>query len=513
MFQLTVWSLPPLVALVTAINAYVRARSNRSVPGVHALLLLLSALIFWCTAQLVGSIVRDADAKLLIEKLSYLGIVISPVGWLVFALTYSRHQLKLSAGSLNLISIVPFLTVLGVMTNDWHHLIWTDIAVRDLDGYAGLLVTHGPWFYVHAVYSYMLIVVATTILAFSLSQSMQSTLPMFAVIAAPAIVGATNVFSISPFNPVPWYDFTTLGFAAAAVLLDSCVLRFGLLERKPVVREQVVEQLDDGVAVVTPDGQIVDVNGAAVRLLRVNKSEVLRENILKLVPMLPLADLASRKRLSTEITIGNRAYDVLASTLDEGNESAELVLVFRDMTARREADMTLRKVKSDLELLANTDHLTKLHNRRFFMQRLGEEGERVRRHGSALSVLLYDLDKFKAINDTYGHDAGDLVLTVVAEVSGRIKRVTDIAARIGGEEFALLLPETDQQGAVKLAQRLRRELEEEQIVTADGTEIQVTASVGVATVTQVSEVDQILNIADQALYRAKNGGRNMVCTG
>lgn len=513
MIQLTLWSLPPLVALLTAVIAYVRIKNNRSVPGVHALLLLLAAVIFWCTAQFLSSVTTDLDLKVLVEKIAYLGSIITPVAWFIFAITYSKHLLNLSRRVLNLVSLIPLCTLLMIMTNQWHHLFWVDYALSvSADGYVGIVTTSGPWFYVHAAYSYLLIIIATTIIAFTLSFSSHRTLPMVAVIAAPTIVLAFNLVTISPWNPFPWYDSTTLGFALAAWVLDAGVLRFGLLDGKPVVREQVVERLDDGVAVITPDGTIVDLNHAALDLLRVGQADVLHTSIKDLIPMLPLKELVSRRRTSTEITLRGFAYDVRASALDGSNAGSNLVLVFRDITARREADVTLRKVKSELEEQANTDYLTKLYNRRFFIQRLQEEGERVRRHGSTLSVLLYDLDKFKMVNDTYGHDAGDLVLMAVAEVSGEMKRVTDIAARIGGEEFALLLPETDQTGAVQLAQRLRQALEDAVIKTKDGTQIKVTASIGVATVCKVAEVEQILTFADQALYKAKNGGRNRVCT-
>jgi len=113
--------------------------------------------------------------------------------------------------------------------------------------------------------------------------------------------------------------------------------------------------------------------------------------------------------------------------------------------------------------MAHTDALTGLYNRRIFMQRLEEEIERVKRHNSTLSVLLFDLDHFKKVNDTYGHDVGDAVLQTVATTTSDVKRVTDVAARLGGEEFGVLLPETDQEGAVQVANRLRQSIEDDRI--------------------------------------------------
>ena len=123
-----------------------------------------------------------------------------------------------------------------------------------------------------------------------------------------------------------------------------------------------------------------------------------------------------------------------------------------------------------------------------------------------------NLDHFKAVNDTHGHETGDRVLQTVAKVALRIKRLTDVAARLGGEEFAILLPETQKEGALHLAQRLREAIEEASTITGNGTPLQVTASVGVATITRNSKhLETILKQADNALYEAKEAGRNMVC--
>ncbi len=162
--------------------------------------------------------------------------------------------------------------------------------------------------------------------------------------------------------------------------------------------------------------------------------------------------------------------------------------------------------------MAHTDALTGMYNRRFFMDRLQEEFDRMQRHGSVLSVLVFDLDHFKRVNDSYGHDVGDAVLIAIADVVNQVKRTTDIACRFGGEEFALLLPETDRIGAINLAQRMRRGIENYAYLPAVGHNLRVTASIGVATLTQRDKApESLLKTADRALYRAKDGGRNMVC--
>jgi diguanylate cyclase (GGDEF)-like protein len=296
------------------------------------------------------------------------------------------------------------------------------------------------------------------------------------------------------------------------MVLDHGVLRYGVLDALPVVRDRVVEILRDGVVVVDDRGAIIDINHSALALFHTGHEQIFESNICDFVTTVELTDLIGRLEKGLEITLEGRAYDISSSLLDETDPQSDVVLVFRDITTRREAERDLRNAQQELVQLAHRDSLTGLHNRHFFMQRMEQEIERVRRHGSSLSVLIFDLDHFKNVNDTYGHEMGDRVLKSVADASIGVKRITDVAARIGGEEFALLLPETDRDGAMKMAHRLRESIEETTTSHPTQPSVMVTASVGVATVSQASkDVENVLRSADEAMYEAKNLGRNMVC--
>lgn len=515
MFQITIWSIPPLLAALVGAGAYLRVRKMRRVPGMPALLTLLAAMLFWAGAQFVGSMFTVASIKLITIKLAYFGIVITPVAWLSFAISYTRRQMRLPTLALNLICVIPLITITLVMTNEWHHLIWTDIQFVQTQGVFGMVTTHGLWLYVHAIYSYGLLVVATTILAWSIGHTTGEWKPVVAVIAAPLVVCLTNLFYLSSINPAPWFDMTTIGFAAAAMILDSGVLRYGVLKSVPVVRDRVVQQLNDGVIVINYKGMIVDINDSALKTLRASRADLSVKTITDFVGSVSLQELTDTDPAHSQgidITLRDRAFDVSSTSLDHTNPDADFVLVLRDVTDRKKTEHDLREAKEEMIRLAHTDYLTGIHNRRFFMQRLAEEIERVRRHGSQLSVLLFDLDHFKNVNDHCGHYVGDQILKSVADVSMDVKRITDIAARIGGEEFALLLPETDQTGAVLMAQRLRQTIAKISHPLTTEREIQVTASIGVATVSaRTQDLENVLNHADDALYKAKNSGRNAVC--
>ena len=159
---------------------------------------------------------------------------------------------------------------------------------------------------------------------------------------------------------------------------------------------------------------------------------------------------------------------------------------------------------------AVTDELTGLANRRRFMEFVQLELKRAERFQSPLGLLLVDLDDFKLVNDRFGHGTGDKVLRALSDVFRESLRDVDLAARLGGEEFAVLLPETDYSGAAGVAERLRASLASLELQDPDGQGFGVTASFGVAVYPEAQSVDELLRTADAALYRAKAEGKNRV---
>lgn len=171
-----------------------------------------------------------------------------------------------------------------------------------------------------------------------------------------------------------------------------------------------------------------------------------------------------------------------------------------------------RKARLELEHRAYSDYLTGLANRRYFIEQAQLELSRHQRHGGDISLMMFDIDLFKQINDKYGHSIGDLVLQKIAQISREILRDIDLIGRIGGEEFAVLLPQTNLEKAFMIAERLRITISKAQIIFDKGTVFNFTASFGVIDASSNTNIDDLLIQADLALYKAKNSGRNRVCT-
>jgi diguanylate cyclase (GGDEF)-like protein len=213
-----------------------------------------------------------------------------------------------------------------------------------------------------------------------------------------------------------------------------------------------------------------------------------------------------------EIDVLTRVFNEMSERLHKDQmdlaESREAVERANDQL--RQQNDELQRVNEVLEQLSITDGLTRLHNHRFFQDHLRREMKRARRTGESLSLVLIDIDNFKALNDRYGHAIGDALLHMVADVMNAAVRETDLLARYGGEEFALVASRTDLEGARALAEKLRLSLSEARfpIEGEPGRPVSVTVSIGVAGFR--GDEKALFNEADKALYRAKASGKDCV---
>ena len=193
-----------------------------------------------------------------------------------------------------------------------------------------------------------------------------------------------------------------------------------------------------------------------------------------------------------------------APLFDVSGQLTGLIGITRDISE-------IVKLQQELEQQARSDFLTGLHNRRYFMEKANQELGRCMRYQKPLALMMLDIDHFKRINDGYGHQAGDQVLVSLAQVCKTVLREVDEVGRIGGEEFAILLPESDAQSGMAAAERLRKALADTTVpVDPSGVELHFTVSIGVSTLPPGSTLDNLLRSADAALYQAKDSGRNQV---
>jgi diguanylate cyclase (GGDEF)-like protein/PAS domain S-box-containing protein len=288
----------------------------------------------------------------------------------------------------------------------------------------------------------------------------------------------------------------------------------------------IFEHAVEGIFQSTPDGQFLAVNPSLVRMLGYQDAEELITSIRdvgKQYYILP----TTRQELTRLLKAngGVQGYECEVYRKDGStiwtseniravrSEEADHALLYyegsvEDITARRRAERALRE-------LAARDELTGLYNRRVMDTLLRREVKRYRRYGRPLSLLMLDIDRFKAVNDTYGHQAGDEVLRFIAQLLRDSLRATDLAARYGGEEFVIILPETNTVEAYEMAERVRKNVADLPVLVGskgdspEGQSVRITVSLGLASLgKEIVSGEALLAEADRALYVAKRSGRN-----
>lgn len=226
----------------------------------------------------------------------------------------------------------------------------------------------------------------------------------------------------------------------------------------------------------------------------------------RFLPIVLIAEKGEDERITRALELG--VNDYLIRPLDR----QELIARLRTQIRRKRYNDQLRASVTQTIEMAVTDGLTGLHNRRYLDSHLDTLVKRAQSRGRPLSVMITDLDRFKAVNDTYGHDGGDDVLRDFADRLRKNVRGIDLACRFGGEEFVVVMPDTDGETAALIAERVREGIEEAAFaIGADQVPVTLTVSIGLAALGGAGDsADKLMKRADMALYEAKDGGRNRV---
>ncbi len=448
-------------------------------------------------------------------RFQYLGIPFICYCWLLFALRFTGLERPFRI--LRPVLAAPAVAaVLLFWTNDLHGWFYVRSWVRTDAPFPLIGVVHGPAYWIHVgIAQVELMAGIAVLLAYArrarhrhrsqaLTAAFASAFPMVVFLAY--LAGAT-----------PWHlDISPLGTVCSGLLFSWAIFRLGILELVPAARELAIDSLRDGFLVLDRKGVVADANAAARHLLA---GVTVREG-------LPIADpggnapwlpgviaLARGERRGP----GSERLEIRA--VQPGGDARHLALEalpLRDPRGRLTGSVVVIRDVTELTVLmdrltemAVTDELTGLFNRRRFQELGSREAGLAQRTCRPLAVALLDVDHFKLVNDHYGHDAGDAALKEVARRLSRALRAGDVLCRYGGEEFALLLPDTGPAGAALAFERFRLAVRGAPVIWGD-TAIPVTLSLGyhAAVPAQGEGLETFLTRADEALYRAKSLGRD-----
>jgi diguanylate cyclase (GGDEF)-like protein/PAS domain S-box-containing protein len=456
----------------------------------------------------------------------YFGLTVMLAFFFVFVIQYTGHGKWLSRRLLAIVLVIPIVTQVIIETNSFHHLFLVKVIFSQDGMLMGLdSVRYGALFWVHTVYSYLIVLIGTGLIVnmaihtFHLYRE-QATFMVIGILP-PLLTSVSDAFLLIPGLKHP---LAPLGFAFMGASLAWAMFRHQMLDIVPVARDAVIESMSDGLIVLDAREMVVDINPSAGFFLQLDPA---------LVIGLPVASVfrkwddlvhqnggqnTSQSVVDLMVSGEERYFDVRISPLHgRRGQSNGLIVMLRDITERKQAENQLQnslsmvvELQEQLYEQAIRDPLTGLYNRRFFTETIPREMGRATREAYPISFLLMDLDQFKFINDTLGHEAGDVVLKHVATILAKQTRTSDYVFRYGGDEFLVILLGTLPEYAYRFAERLRQNVEDSKVQYA-GDEIAITMSIGVAGyLAGKGTPEEIVAEADSAMYRAKGNGRNCV---
>jgi len=245
--------------------------------------------------------------------------------------------------------------------------------------------------------------------------------------------------------------------------------------------------------------QSFDIVLTDLKMESINGLDILEE-VKKISPDTPVIVITGYESLDSAVcALRGGAYDYLIKPCQDN-----------DLKLTIKRGLEKRKLEKELLGLATTDSLTKLYNRNYFLSRFEEEFEKAVRYKNNISCVMIDIDHFKNVNDNYGHQRGDEVLLQLSDILKINSRNIDIVGRYGGEEFIIILPQTDSESAYKFSERLRRVIKSNEFEVNHNKIIKITISIGVSSFTQskVKSYSDLIQLADNALYSAKRKGRD-----
>ena len=446
------------------------------------------------------------------SNVQYLGISFIPALNIIMALKYTGRMPRHYWIFMPLLFLIPVITFTLHYTTLHHDLFYRNISV-DLSGpFPMLSFGKGPFYMVHSIYSNVSFL--TGILVFI----------DFARKAAPSYRKQGILMLLGYIIPWTGYILYMTGFApgkldiipftltAAAPIWAVAMFRYQLFDLLPVARDYIFESMNDGIIIIDHEKRIADCNYSAKKIFPELNKRTIGQNFFQVLKgyeeLNSLINSKTDHSSSKEIMIIGKSsslyYRAVITPLygrtdkEEGN-----IITLNNITAEIQMIDEMKK-------LASTDDLTGICNRRNFMLLAQNEIERSDRYGRPFTGIIFDIDYFKKINDSYGHMIGDMALKHIVEVISIEIRAIDIFCRYGGEEFALFLPETEPEAGLLIAQRLCRTLAGTTFKT-ENEEIRITASFGVSGKMpgEDKNLETVLKDADTALYEAKNSGRNI----
>ena len=482
---------------------------RRDTPATTAFAAIMFSASLWSFGFAAEVISTSLQGKIFWANIQFMGISVLTFSW--FAMTlHHTGQPRWTIRSLFGLSIIPLMTILVIWTNPYHHLFRVSPSLKIItSSFSVLKSNYGIYFYaVHIPFNYLLYAISFFLLFRSWIKAplvyRRQRLILTLSLVFPFLVDSLYVVGITP---IPEFNFAPIAFSISGLLISWNVFSFQFFDISQLAKDIVVRTMQVGVIVLDKQRRITDINPEAEKITGISLAENIGISAVQVFPKYA-SFLNSDSNEEVEITLERESekYYYLAKispVFDRRKRIIGHVITLNNVSE-------LVRLYQQVREASQTDSLTGVSNRRAFIKQGEAEIVRALRHKKHLSVIMMDIDDFKSINDNLGHKYGDKALIKVAHLCLQQMRITDEIARYGGDEFAILLPETSAENAFNLAERICDEVARSKCVTESGKTCSISISLGVTELDGRETLGSLLHRADQALYEAKNAGKGQV---
>ncbi|MGZ7444782.1 histidine kinase N-terminal 7TM domain-containing protein [Paenibacillus sp. TH7-28] len=495
-----------VLSLFLGIYAFI---NRKNIPFARTFMVYMATLciyIFGFAFELSSNSLAEIKRWIVVE---YFGMPFSAALSLLLVFRYLGKNIPRKAVSA--MFIIPVITLLMVATNDAHHRFYKSIFLRESAPTPMVDIVIGEWYIVHGAYTFGCLLAGFILLLRRWTHTKKTYRIQHATLLVSQLIPMVAAF-LYLMGLTPWgADPVPVVLCLTSAMYIWAIVSSRMLTIVPIAKDSIFESMREGVIVLDSTRRIIDFNQALTGMIPEISSRSIGQPLRKVWLALTGTDFPAvenidgmEKELGWKVGGDMRFFLVRSSpVLGKGGETLGTLLLLIDVTEQK-------ALQNELERLAYTDGLTGIGNRvDFFRQGLAllEEAAAA---GTCCSFILFDIDFFKKINDTYGHEAGDKALIHVVEVCKTILPTEALFARYGGEEFVIGLPGASIREAGEVAEQLRTALEEKPFDTA-GELVPITASFGAAQYAGAHDtLESLLRDADTALYESKRNGRNAV---
>ncbi|MBP1988785.1 histidine kinase N-terminal 7TM domain-containing diguanylate cyclase [Paenibacillus eucommiae] len=495
-----------VLSIFLGFYAYFR---RKEISGARTFIIYIAAQVTYIFAfafELSSDSLEEIKRWTVIE---YIGISFAPVLGLKVILRYIDKPVSRTVSTL--LFVIPTITMIMVSTNEFHHLFYKSMALRENTELPLTEMVIGEWYIVHGAFTFSCLLAGVVLLSRQWKKTKRAYRKQLITLICgqflPMISAFIYLVGLTPggIDPVPFVMSITSTMYVWAIVTTR------MLTIVPIAKESIFESMREGVIVLDSADRLIDFNGAVsrmlpgldIRMIGKKLDEVWKQLIGSPFPVIERLDGTHEEMIGT--ADGAAAYYQIRSSLvkSRSGEPAGSLLMLIDVTEQKQ-------LQDQLKELAYYDGLTKIYNRTQFIHRSKELLQEAHLRNDLVSFILFDIDHFKSVNDTYGHETGDQVIIHVVSICQQVITPDILFARYGGEEFVLALPSTTLNEAGKFAEIIRTKLENTPLITRHGP-ITVTSSFGIAQSKEDSDtLESLLRDADAALYEAKKEGRNSV---